>query len=311
MAIVLPHAPSRLAFGADTPQSADVVTGWHYGWRVRQDSESDAYRVRRYEIADTEVVYCDAPPCSGTRTSGDIDGVDDSRIGLLIVTAGRERVEVGGAAAEIGPGQAFLWDTRAQGTFVCEAGLTKYTVFFPRAVLEGWTPYLVDLLEAGPLPPARTLAIRSLIGAVESTSDTDLAAQSAAPLASAMRELLYLAVDGHTVTPSDHSSERWRRAIDLVESRLPASTTAEDVAEHLHVSVRAVYQLFADRGTTLRSHVRRRRLHRATRDLSGHPERSIGEIAAGWGFADQASFTKAYRAEFGVTPGVHRRRPTV
>ena len=28
-------------------------------------------------------------------------------------------------------------------------------------------------------------------------------------------------------------------------------------------------------------------------------------------FADQASFTKAYRAEFGVTPGVHRRRPTV
>lgn len=76
-----------------------------------------------------------------------------------------------------------------------------------------------------------------------------------------------------------------------------------DVAAHCGVSPRYLQRLFAENGQTVTGYIRDCRLarcHEALRD----PARAdtIAVIAYRWGFADQAQFSRHYRARYGRTP---------
>jgi AraC-like DNA-binding protein len=59
----------------------------------------------------------------------------------------------------------------------------------------------------------------------------------------------------------------------------------------------------------LRRFARQRRLERARRDLCDpRQDSSVARIAQRWGFANQSTFIKAYREQFGLTPGRQARR---
>jgi AraC-like DNA-binding protein len=78
-----------------------------------------------------------------------------------------------------------------------------------------------------------------------------------------------------------------------------------------HISVSHLHRLFRTEDTTVGTWVRRQRLEHARRDL--HDPRlgevAVHRIAARWGFRDHASFTRAFRARFGVTPRDYRNAP--
>jgi AraC family transcriptional regulator len=57
---------------------------------------------------------------------------------------------------------------------------------------------------------------------------------------------------------------------------------------------------------TIAQYVRRRRLERALHELSTS-RRSLAEIAIDTGFADQAHFSRAFKAHAGLTPGQFRK----
>ena len=60
---------------------------------------------------------------------------------------------------------------------------------------------------------------------------------------------------------------------------------------------------------TLGSWIRDQRLAAAREDLANASDkRSIGEIAYARGFADQAQFSRAFRARYGITPKEARLR---
>lgn len=89
----------------------------------------------------------------------------------------------------------------------------------------------------------------------------------------------------------------------------------EAVACGCGISVRYLHQLLRDTNATLGQWIRDRRLQAAHEDLSDPANlRSIGEIAYARGFADQAQFSRAFRAQFGLTPtdlrAQHRRPPS-
>jgi AraC-like DNA-binding protein len=54
--------------------------------------------------------------------------------------------------------------------------------------------------------------------------------------------------------------------------------------------------------------IRRQRLERVMSDLADGAQRgrSIAEIAYGWGFADWSTFSRAFKAAFGITPSEAR-----
>ncbi|CAG6395034.1 Transcriptional regulator, AraC family [Actinacidiphila cocklensis] len=80
--------------------------------------------------------------------------------------------------------------------------------------------------------------------------------------------------------------------------------TPVGIAEHHHISVRSLHQLFRAEPETVAATIRRRRLERCRADLadprlSGQP---IGALAARWGFLAPAEFSRAFRASYGMSP---------
>ena len=87
----------------------------------------------------------------------------------------------------------------------------------------------------------------------------------------------------------------------------------DQVAAGCGISVRYLHELLRDTNQTLGQWIRDQRLQAAHEDLeSAADTRSIGEIAYARGFSDQAQFSRAFRAQFGLTPKdvrVRHRRP--
>lgn len=85
-------------------------------------------------------------------------------------------------------------------------------------------------------------------------------------------------------------------------------TTLWDIARQLHVSPYVLSQTFqAVTGLSVSRYRRRMRLHHA-RYLVEEGLDDLAQVAVEAGFADQAHFTRAMRAEWNVTPGVLRKR---
>lgn len=83
----------------------------------------------------------------------------------------------------------------------------------------------------------------------------------------------------------------------------------DEVAAGCGISVRYLHELLRDTNTTLGQWIRDTRLMAALEDLKNPADRrAIGEIAYARGFTDQAQFSRAFRARFGVTPKEARGR---
>lgn len=80
------------------------------------------------------------------------------------------------------------------------------------------------------------------------------------------------------------------------------------IATAIGCSKRYLHKLFADEEETLNSYIWQARLERIRQDLA-HPalrDRSITEIAFGWGFNSSTHFSRSFRERYGVTPRGYR-----
>lgn len=296
--------------GSSGPEAwSAAISRRHAGWRVESNTVWDAARLNTYHLGEVTVVGCRTGACGGVRVA-DRDGTDahGNDVGVLVLHAGRESVECGGRSVLLSAGEAILWDTRTGGRFEVDKFVDKSTVFLPRAVVESWVPHLDQLMERGPYPVASTMALRGLLSGLTQTPADTLQHQSASVLASALKELSFLTFGGVVPECSRGAGRLWTTLTRSIEDRLPAATTADELATDFAVSVRTVYQVFADNGTTVRAYTQMRRLAHAREDLiDPRNEDTVATTAHRWGFFDQSAFTKAFRGRYGITPGAVRR----
>jgi AraC-like DNA-binding protein len=80
--------------------------------------------------------------------------------------------------------------------------------------------------------------------------------------------------------------------------------TPSSVAAALHISRSHLHRLFQEQGTTVAAYIREQRLENARRELADSASLSVPvhAIAARWGFKDHTTFTRNFRAAYGVTP---------
>lgn len=80
------------------------------------------------------------------------------------------------------------------------------------------------------------------------------------------------------------------------------------IAAHHHISVRTLHLLFRGEPEPVAASIRRRRLERCHADLTDPAlrHRTIGEIAARWGFRHPADFSRAFRGVYGASPSEAR-----
>jgi AraC-like DNA-binding protein len=88
--------------------------------------------------------------------------------------------------------------------------------------------------------------------------------------------------------------------------------TPGSVASAHHISVSYLHRLFRAEGTTVAAWIRQRRLEAAQRDLADPALRTmpVHGIATRWGFTHHASFTRAFRTAYGLSPREYRRVAT-
>ncbi len=74
------------------------------------------------------------------------------------------------------------------------------------------------------------------------------------------------------------------------------------------ISTRYLSKLFESAGTSAGRFIWEQRLARIERDLGNATlaDRSISDIAFGWGFNDMSHFSRAFRARFGDCPRSYR-----
>ena len=102
--------------------------------------------------------------------------------------------------------------------------------------------------------------------------------------------------------------DRVQLAIDYIEAHLRESLHVHEIAYRVDYSASHFQRFFqAIVGDTVADYIGRRRLTQALLDLI-QGERRILDIALDYQFESQESFTRAFKACFGITPGECRKR---
>jgi acetamidase/formamidase/AraC-like DNA-binding protein len=130
----------------------------------------------------------------------------------------------------------------------------------------------------------------------------------------AVVELLASAMLGEIKAPEGDltgvQAAHFRRIATAIDRRLAEpDLTPSQVAQAEGMSTRYLQRLFEKREESFSEYVRAQRLQRCRTDLldPNHDGDSIATISLRWGFRDQAHFSRAFAAGFGLTPTDLRR----
>lgn len=289
------------------PEAVDhfhhAISATHLPWELRVDPDDMAPgAVRTRRIGPLRVVDCVCGPVSGYRGRRQFAASPGEYVGVLFVRDGYEIIAQGDDEVLLTPGSAMLWDSTRPARFAVPSGLRKRTLFVPRARLgdAGAERLAGTVLRPGPATRLLASFLDSVVATFDGEGGPAAADRNAAAVVTATLELLVNAAEQQ----QDGAEERrWALVRDYIEAHLadPGLDPAS-IARGAAVSVRSLYALFAARGETVARHVTRRRLERARSELERTPA-TVASVARRWGFADQGTFTRAFRRHFGVTPG--------
>ncbi|MGY1503411.1 helix-turn-helix domain-containing protein [Streptomyces sp. QTS52] len=111
------------------------------------------------------------------------------------------------------------------------------------------------------------------------------------------------------VPPETHQHALSLRVLAYIEQHLADPDLSPGVIAAAHqVSVRQLYRIFQQQGTSVAAWIRRQRLARCRHDLTDPllRPRTVHSIAARYGFGDAAHFSRAFRAAYGMSPSEWR-----
>ncbi|MXO65014.1 helix-turn-helix domain-containing protein [Altererythrobacter endophyticus] len=104
------------------------------------------------------------------------------------------------------------------------------------------------------------------------------------------------------------------RIFQTIEMRLSdPNLNYQQVATEHGISPRYLQKLFESINDSFGHYVKVRRLERCRLDLRSplHAQKSISDILFQWGFNDSASFSRAFREQYGMSPREYRKLPEV
>lgn len=254
-------------------------------------------------------------PHSVHRTPGLIRRGSAEVYRVVLALSGHPRLEQDGRAAQLRPGEFAIYDFARPYELAYDSAVQLAVFGFPRDLL-ALPPDSASRLTAVPISAEQgTGALASpLLRRVVVDLET-YAPASAARLCTVMMDLVTAAVaeraDQAGSTPIE-SRDRilLLRVHAFIEQHLGDQDLSPSlVAAAHHVSVRYLHRLFEAEDTTVAAWIRLRRLDRCRRDLADPAlgNLAISTIAAKWGIADPAHFSRLFRRAYGLPPVEYRR----
>ena len=211
------------------------------------------------------------------------------------------------------PGDLAIYDTNRPYTLAFEEEARMMVVMFPCAALSLPTDYV------GQLAAVRLAGSTGLSGIVgqfirQLSENLDvLSGPSGSRLATNALDLVSTMLHAEMDIAPDRMKPQALMAVSVseyIEANLsdPQLSPASIAAAHF-ISTRHLHNVFHESGSTVASWIRSQRLDGARRALQDplHAGKSVGAVAANWGFLDAAHFSRTFRDAFGVSPSDWRR----
>jgi AraC-like DNA-binding protein len=206
------------------------------------------------------------------------------------------------------PGDLAIYDTGRPYTLAFEEQTRMMVVMFPCAALSLPTDY-VGQLSAVTL--AGSTGLTGIVGQfIRQLSENleVLSGPSGSRLAANALDLVSTMLHAEMDIAPDRMKPQALLAVSVreyIEANLsdPLLSPASIAAAHF-ISTRHLHNVFHESGTTVASWIRSQRLDGARRELRDPllAGKSVGAVAARWGFLDAAHFSRTFREAFGISP---------
>jgi AraC-like DNA-binding protein len=291
--------------------SDEMVTDFsasHLPWQLEVSRESRLEH-RAVQLGDSWVVDCRLGGMAGARGVREIRRTAGEYVAVLLVRQGMETFTQSGRKVEVGPGTAMIWDGVRPGECFSGPHLVKSTLFLPREVCRNALPRLDAVLARG-VPDSPSL--RLLFAWLQTTAAVPALDEDTAAKAGRIAvDLLASALGAIPDLVLDTTSVRLMEIKGFIDAHFgDAELTVEEIASANAVSTRYLHLLFQDTDESCRQYLMRRRREEAHQLLLLAPHLSITQIAHRCGFDNPSSFSRAYRAAYGMPPREARsRRP--
>lgn len=238
-------------------------------------------------------------------------GIDDQNFFYLVMQQrGQARMCQGSDDADLAAGDLILLDASQPSDFYYHGLSQQLSIILPRHVVDDvfrHKPVRSGQRIPGDLNVSRMITL--LATSALSLENPEREEQQAflEALASLLKPVACVTTLGE---PPVHNQHLLRKAMLFIDATLDrGQISAEMVAREMNVSVRTLYRLFAQTGTSLGRYVIDRRLERCAISLAeSSDDRSISLIADRAGFADISHFSRTFKQKYGISPRLWRQQ---
>ena len=258
-------------------------------------------------IAFTEV---SAAPHVVERTPATIEHGGAGYYKLSLMLSGCSILVQDGRELVMGPGELAIYDTSRPYSLLQTETFRDLIVMFPKDRLDLPAPFVEQLTgvslreQHGALAQVLSAYLSQFPEQLGQLDDVRLRAKLARTGLDLVGTMLAAILDTDAVSRDPHRLLLQKICGYIDEHLASPELSPSSIAAAHFVSTRHLHALFTQAGTTVSTWVRERRLERCRADLFDPllADRAIAAIAARWGFADAAHFSRVFKAAYGVSP---------
>jgi AraC-like DNA-binding protein len=282
----------------------------------RNDNDYFRGRLRSRQLADASLIELTATPQTIERAPGLITESDKPYFIVSMQLMGTGMMLQDGREAVLGPGDMAIFDTNRPYTRTYETDFRSLVFRLPQSFLDLPSESISQLTAtrfAGDSGPSSLVApfLAGLANNMDRLSGhTGL--RFVRNTADLIATMLHSELGARIANAPEGNRAVLLRDIDLfIEQHLPdPNLDPQSIAAANFISLRNLHGLFHDRGVSVSSWVRTRRLDLCQRDLIDPllAQVPVASIAARWGLTDPAHFSRLFKRTYGVSPTDYRRQ---
>lgn len=231
---------------------------------------------------------------------------------VVVLTAGKYKLEQGGREVFLKPGEMTIYDATEPHRITIPEAFSKILISIPRPLLDQrlnnvgrFTATCIPSTEG--IGALTSSLIQSTVQQLEQFTEPQFQA-----LSEPVVDMLTLSIDQLTEnkpTTTRHRQIVLMRIKQYIKSSMGDSElTAAKIAEATGLSRRYLNNLFSEEDTSLMRYLTEQRLEMCRRCLASafYTQLSVTEIAMRYGFSNMAHFSRCFKQRYGLSPRYYR-----
>lgn len=271
-------------------------------------------RLRSRNLADASLIELTATPQTIERAPGLITQSDKPYFIVSLQLSGTGMMMQDGREAVLGPGDMAIFDTNRAYTRTYETDFRSLVFRLPQSFLDLPSESIRQLTAtrfAGDSGPSSLVSpfLASLANNMERLSGRT-GIRFVHNTVDLIATMLHSELGIRVATAPEGSKALLLRDIDqFIEEHIADPwLDPQSIANANYISLRYLHGLFHDRGVSVSSWIRTRRLDQCQRDLLDpmFAQVPVASIAARWGLTDPAHFSRLFKRTYGMSPSDYR-----